>query len=178
MMGRLRELYGVLLGRVRFLNQRSMHPLAGRQGIASRFMVEPLEPRLLLSTAPTVLSVNRETPAGAATEAGSVTYAVTFSEPVTGVTSADFQLALTGATTASSTFVVSPGSGYNSAYTVTVNNIAGNGTLGLNLVDNGSIVDAGGEASGQWHRKVREPADLRRRGIPWVRRGCGRKWGR
>src|ERR1017187_3642844 len=91
--GRLRELYGVLLGRVRFLNQRAMHPFVGRQGIALRCVVEPLEPRLLLSTAPTVLSINRETPAGAGAEGPSVTYAVTFSEPVTGVASADFQLA-------------------------------------------------------------------------------------
>jgi hypothetical protein len=91
-----------------------------------------------------VLSINRESPAGAVTGAGSVTYAVTFSQPVTGVTSADFQLAFTRETTASSTVVVSPSSGFNLVYNVTVNNIIGNGTLGLNLVDNGSILDQTG----------------------------------
>jgi hypothetical protein len=108
-------------------------------------MLELLEHRLLLSTAPAVLSVNREIPAGAVTEAASVTYCVAFSEPVTGVTSADFQLAFTGGTSASSAVVVSPGSGYNSVYNVTVNGIAGTGTLGLNLVDNGSILDSSGD---------------------------------
>ena len=57
---------------------------------------------------PRVLSINRETPTGPYTDALSVTYAVTFSEPVTGVTYADFQLSITGATTASYTVVVSP----------------------------------------------------------------------
>jgi hypothetical protein len=110
-----------------------------------RWELELLEPRLLLSTAPTVVSINREIPAGASTEAASVTYAVAFSEPVTGLTSADFQLALSGTATASSTVVVSPSSGYNSTYDVTINNIHGKGTLGLNLVDNnGSIMDASG----------------------------------
>ena len=91
-----------------------------------------------------VVSVNRASPAGAVTDASSVAYAVTFSEPVTGVTSADFQLAISGAISTSSTIVVSPGGGYNSVYTVTVNNISGHGTLGLNLVDNGSILNQAG----------------------------------
>ncbi len=99
----------------------------------------------VFSTPPRVLSVNCETPTGSATEGASVTYAVTFSEPVTGVTSADFLLALTGGLKASSTVTVSPSGGYNSVYQVTVNSLSGKGTVGLNLVDNGSILDQVGD---------------------------------
>ena len=101
---------------------------------SSSFAVNPLPPQ--------VQSINWQNPSGSTAETTSVTYAVTFSEPVTGVTASDFQLALAGGTTASSSLVVSPTSGYNSVYTVTVSGISGHGgTLGLNLVDNGSIVD-------------------------------------
>ena len=48
MVGRLRKLYGIVLGRMRFLNERQMHPPVGRQGGALHCMLEPLEPRLLL----------------------------------------------------------------------------------------------------------------------------------
>jgi hypothetical protein len=89
---------------------------------------------------PKVLSINRLSPVDAATEAASVTYAVTFSEPVIGVVPSVFQLVLAG-TTASSTVVISPSGSYNSVYNVTVNNISGTGTVGLNLVDDGSILD-------------------------------------
>ena len=88
-----------------------------------------------------VLSIDRESPAGSGSEGTSVTYEVTFSEPVTGVTSADFQLAFTGRTTASSTFAISPNNGYNTVYDVTVNSISGKGTLRLVLVDNSNIVN-------------------------------------
>ena len=118
--------------------------MRGAVNRSNRLELEWLEPRMLLSV-PTVVSINRASPSGAAAEGTSVTYAVTFSEPVTGVTPDDFQLAFTGATTANSPLAVSPSSGYNSAYNVTVNGITGNGTLGLTLVDNGSIVDAPGK---------------------------------
>jgi len=88
---------------------------------------------------PTVLSVNRTTPAGPVTSASSVGYTVTFNEPVTGVDSGDFTLALGGVS--ASTPVVSGGP---SVYTVTVNGITGSGTLGLNVVDDGTIKDAAG----------------------------------
>jgi autotransporter-associated beta strand protein len=70
---------------------------------------------------------------------GSVQFTVTFSEPVIGVVPADFALRLGG--TAATSILVS-GSGTN--YTVTVNGVTGNGTLGLDLVDNGSITDLTG----------------------------------
>jgi hypothetical protein len=94
----------------------------------------------VIPSPPTVRSIDRENPGSASTEAASVTYAVTFSEPVAGVASGNFQLASTGETLASSTVVVSPGSGYNSVYQVTVNDIGGTGTLGLNLVNYDNIV--------------------------------------
>jgi hypothetical protein len=94
----------------------------------------------ILQTYPMVLSINRANPIGFTTSAASVSYTVTFSEPVTGVDPTDFSLALNGVTAA--TPVVVGGSG--AVYTVTVNGISGAGTLGLNLVDNGNIRDAAG----------------------------------
>jgi hypothetical protein len=88
---------------------------------------------------PVVLSINRSAPPGPATMASSVSYAVTFNESVVGVDASDFGLALNGVT--ATTPVVVTGSG--SSYTVTINGISGNGTLGLNLVDNGTISDVG-----------------------------------
>jgi len=46
--GRLRELYGIVLGRMRFLNERSMHPPLGCSESAPPAILEQLEPRLLL----------------------------------------------------------------------------------------------------------------------------------
>jgi hypothetical protein len=76
--------------------------------------------------------------AGPATNrAVSVSFTVTFSENVFNVDASDFALAVTGLSGASITSVT--GSGTN--YTVTAATGTGNGTLGLNLVDNDSIVD-------------------------------------
>ena len=47
--GRLRDLYGIVLGRMRALNERSMHPPLGRSESAPPAILEHLEPRLLLS---------------------------------------------------------------------------------------------------------------------------------
>ncbi|MBI5962992.1 MAG: S-layer homology domain-containing protein [Chloroflexi bacterium] len=69
--------------------------------------------------------------------AASVDFTVTFSEPVTDVDSTDFALATTRLTGASITSVTGSGS----AYTVTVNTGSGNGTIHLDVVDNNSIVD-------------------------------------
>ena len=88
---------------------------------------------------PFVQSIARTTPAGSFTNASSVSYTVTFSEPVTGVDAADFQLVFAGTVAAAST-QVTPVSG--AVYTFAISGITGDGTLGLNLVDNGSIVDA------------------------------------
>ena len=108
-----------------------------------RLTMEELEIRTLPSTvAPFVESINRTTPAAALTNASTVAYTVTFSEPVTGVNPTDFQLVQTGTVGTTLTQVTPPGP--SAVYTVTVSGISGNGTLGLNLVDNGSIRDSSG----------------------------------
>lgn len=107
-----------------------------------RLGVESLETRLLLTTDPFpfVESLERSQPADVTTDAASVTFAIAFDKPVTGVDAADFQVVRTG--TVASTQVRVTGTG--ASYSVTVDGITGNGTLGLNLVDNGSIRDLAG----------------------------------
>jgi uncharacterized protein (DUF2141 family) len=92
------------------------------------------------STPPAVQSIDRTSPAGPTTNATSVTYTVTFSEAVTGVDATDFALALNGVTAATPVAV----SGSGTTYTVTVSGVSGTGTLGLNLVGDGTITDAAG----------------------------------
>src|SRR5208282_5965239 len=60
----------------------------------------------------------------------------------TGVAPTDFQLATTG--TVGTTLTQVTPAGPAAVYTVTVSGITGSGTLGLNLVDNGSIHDLAG----------------------------------
>ena len=87
---------------------------------------------------PFLLSINRAAPAGPATNASSVSFTVAFSKPVTGVDPTDFQVVTTG-TVGTTLTQVTPVSA--SVYTVTVSGITGNGTLGLKLLNDGSIVD-------------------------------------
>ena len=104
------------------------------------------------TTPPTVLSINR---AGSnPTNATSVQFTVTFSEPVSGVDVTDFVTAEGAGLSGSSVTSVSGGP---TTYTVTVNTGSGDGTVGLNLVDNDSIHDAlayplGGRRRRQLHR--------------------------
>ena len=70
------------------------------------------------------------------TNAASVTFTVTFNQSVTGVDASDFTLATTGAVAGATITSVSGG---GTTYTVVVNRGTGNGTIGLNLVDNDSI---------------------------------------
>ena len=90
--------------------------------------------------APTVQSIARTNPATSTAIPPIVVFTATFSEAVTGVDVADFVLALSGVTgTIASVTPVSA-----SVYTVIVNGIAGTGTLGLNLINNGTIHDLSG----------------------------------
>jgi len=77
---------------------------------------------------------------GAASTDTSVSFSVTFSEPVSGVSTDDFALASTG--TAAGTITSVSGSG--SSYTVVVDGITGNGTLKVNLNASTNIVDGAG----------------------------------
>ena len=88
------------------------------------------------ATAPTVQSISRaET---SPTNATSVSWTVTFSEPVTGVDAGDFALAASGPTATS----ISSITGSGATYTVTAATGSGSGTLGLNLADDDTITDA------------------------------------
>ncbi len=92
---------------------------------------------------PVVLSITRLDPNP--TTGTSMNFAVTFSEPVTGVDLADF-LPLPAGTLSGVT--VSGLSGSDASYTVTVNIVTGSGTLTLALSDNDSISDAAGNLLG------------------------------
>ncbi|MGA2034634.1 MAG: lamin tail domain-containing protein, partial [Thermoguttaceae bacterium] len=93
------------------------------------------------ATPPAVVSIISS--ASSPTNAHSLQFTVTFSESVTGVDAADFALALSGT---SGTILAATPNG--TTWTVTVNNVAGNGTLGLNLVDNDTILDQAGNRLG------------------------------
>jgi len=89
---------------------------------------------LVDANAPSVVSVTRVHPA--TTNLASVDYTVTFSQSVTGVDATDFSFTLSGVTGASVTNVT-PASG--DVYTVTVNTGTGDGTLRLNVDNDGTI---------------------------------------
>jgi gliding motility-associated-like protein len=95
-------------------------------------------------TVPSVSSIIRQLPTAAIVNATTVTFRVSFSEPVKSITPAAFLLTTTGATTAT---VASVSSATGSAVDITVNNISGNGTLRLDLKNTGSgITDLAGNA--------------------------------
>jgi large repetitive protein len=94
---------------------------------------------------PAVQSIDRAD--ASPTNAASVSWTVTFSKNVSGIDSGDFQLANSGLGGSSS--ITSVVQGVNAAtYTVTASTGTGNGTLGLNLVDNDSITDSAGNKLG------------------------------
>src|SRR5205823_5883942 len=83
--------------------------------------------------APTVSSVTRTDPSP--TNLASVHYTVTFSQSVTGVDTTDFALTTTGVTGAS----VSGVTGSGTTRTVTVNSGSGDGTIRLDVQNDGTI---------------------------------------
>lgn len=91
---------------------------------------------------PTVVSISRVTASPSA--AASVAWTVTFSQSVSGVDATDFSLAAVGVTGTGITSVAGSGT----TWTVTANSGAGSGSLGLNLVDNNSIVAGGVQLGG------------------------------
>ncbi len=106
----------------------------------ARLGLEALEDRTLPSLF--LLSITCATPSTAVTNASTIAFTVTFNEAAVGVSAANFQPAVTGtvATTLTQVTPVSP-----SVYTVTVNGVTGNGTVGLNLVNDTSIHDLAGD---------------------------------
>ncbi|NOT06261.1 MAG: hypothetical protein HOP27_16840 [Anaerolineales bacterium] len=108
----------------------TLYPLGGPGSANGNFAGQPYTVQKLR-----VLSINRASADN--TAASSVSYTVTFSKPVYGVDLSDFSLAPSGVTGAALTSITGSGA----TRTVTVNTGTGSGTLGLNLVDNDTIVD-------------------------------------
>jgi hypothetical protein len=80
------------------------------------------------------------------TDAATVSWTVTFSEPVKGVTPQNFKLASTGVTPGTISSVAANGTGeYSLTWTVQAGTGTGSGLLGLNLANGTGIVDAAGE---------------------------------
>ena len=110
--------------------------------IADQFNTNSVGVLLNRSVPPRVLSINRTSPAGSTVSGASATFTVTFNKTVTGVVAGDFSVGTTGGVSFTGTNLT-PVSG--TVYTFTVNGISGTGTLGLNLVDNGTIFDLAGQ---------------------------------
>ncbi len=91
------------------------------------------------TNAPDVQSIVRADPNP--TSAGSVEYIVTFSEAVYGITTANFNLVFTGTQNAA---VAGLSANSGASITVTVDNITGEGSFGLNLNNTSGITDAAG----------------------------------
>ncbi|MBX7244979.1 MAG: hypothetical protein K1X53_05745, partial [Candidatus Sumerlaeaceae bacterium] len=98
---------------------------------------------IAVNPAPAVSSITRADTSP--TSSSSVTFTVTFSESVTGVGTGDFSLVTSGVSGASITSVSSDS---GNVRTVTVNTGSGNGTIGLNFVDDDSALDIGAIAVG------------------------------
>jgi hypothetical protein len=102
------------------------------------------ESTFVFNTAPKVLSSTRAD--AAPTDAASVNFTVTFSEPVTGVDTvppfSDFGLTTSPGVTGASITDVTPVSG--ATYTVSANTGSGNGSIRLDVVDDDSIIDSEG----------------------------------
>ncbi|RLS27609.1 MAG: hypothetical protein DWH70_00205, partial [Planctomycetota bacterium] len=96
-----------------------------------RPFLEGLEERIT-PVNPSVTSILRNAGTAASTSAS---YAVSFSESVTGVDSADFTTSTSGGVASTSISVTGSGA----TYTVTILGITGTGSISLNLIDNDTI---------------------------------------
>ncbi|WP_305983652.1 Ig-like domain-containing protein, partial [Roseivirga thermotolerans] len=90
-------------------------------------------------TAPTVTSISRAEADQIPTGTTNTNFTVVFSENVTGVDVTDFETETTGTATAKVNTVTAVD---GKTYTVNVNGITGEGTIGLNAKDDDSIIDA------------------------------------
>ena len=104
----------------------------------------PITVDYTLPAFPTVSSINRAS-SNPTNPATSVSWTVTFSASVTGVDTTDFALVPGGSVSGASITSVT---GSGTTWTVTANTGSGYGSLGLNLVDDDSIVDGSGNKLG------------------------------
>ncbi|MCT8861369.1 DUF4347 domain-containing protein, partial [Shewanella xiamenensis] len=93
---------------------------------------------------------------GSLPDATTVTFAVGFSEAVTGVSADDFTLTTTG----NAAGVISSLSGSGAVYAVTVNNITGNGSIRLDLRAGTNITDTAGNASAAYTSGTTHTVDI------------------
>ena len=100
--------------------------------------VSSLSNFVLVSDNPSVVSSDRAGPYP--TNAASVDFYVTFSETVTGVDTTDFDVFTTGAVSGAAVTGVS---GSGDSYTVTVSTGSSEGTVRLDVLNNGTIIDDG-----------------------------------
>ncbi len=114
----------------------SVKPVTWNAGITARVDHMPITVSYTIGyTSVSSIAVASTNPTNPAT---SVSWTVTFSRSVTGVDAADFSLVQGGSVTGASITGVS---GSGTTWTVTANTGSGTGTLGLNLVDDDSILD-------------------------------------
>jgi autotransporter-associated beta strand protein len=93
------------------------------------------------SVAPTVVSVNRQSPSAAASTSATITFRVTFSEPVAGAIASDFTPAFSGGLSGTIVTVAAAGA---ASFDVTLD-LAGEGAVRLDI-DAGGIKDPAGNA--------------------------------
>ncbi|MEG5192619.1 ELWxxDGT repeat protein, partial [Microcoleus sp. ARI1-A4] len=93
--------------------------------------------------APTVTSITRKTPTATLTNSNSVTYTVSFSEPVKNLDIGDFTLNKTGTVNGN---IASVSAATGTTIDVTVNSISGDGNLGLDVPATATINDIPGNA--------------------------------
>ncbi len=98
--------------------------------------------RLVLDRPPEVLSIKRQNPATETANITEATFRITFSEAVSGVNFADFEIKAGGSqgTIASVSWVTA-----TTAYDVQVTDISGSGILDLDLTEQNNIADAAGK---------------------------------
>ena len=115
------------------VNAAGLKDLAGNNGTGSASDTWVMD-----TTPPTFLSISLASPS--ITNSATVAFVLTFSEAVAGVDSTDFVVDASGLSGTSAPVVTGSGS----SYTITVGTGSGNGTLALDLVNNGSIHDLAG----------------------------------
>ena len=97
---------------------------------------------LVDAVSPTILSI---VPPGIPANSSTITFTVTFSEPVTGVDAADFLTTTTGSTSGVISSVVAVAGSGGRVYSVTVGNVSGTGQLRVDLNASGTgIADLAG----------------------------------
>lgn len=123
--------------------------------LATNMSTNPFQATAILGSetaddiAPLVESVNRQVPETQTTTASSLTWRVTFSEPVTGVDVADFDLTVISESVSGSFApgAVAPVGSTGTTYDVTLSGVSGNGEIRMNVAA-GGIQDLAGNTLG------------------------------